>query len=359
LRRCGRNAATIGETAVIDDMFVLDNVIHVYDMSEENLNPHRADARAARDRVIDSIERVLKSRHRRPDESVISEMSSFKWARRWETEEMYKTVFLNSSTDMAMAQVVPMFDWFKDWYAPVKAQHAMAEAYPERVLFCGGVDPRYRGMQDALEQIDYQTKEMGACSFKFYNGHAKTSDCWRCDDEAIAYPLYERARQAGINVLQFHKGNPFDQQPLEWLSPLDLQAPARDFPDMTFIVHHLALPYFEEVVSLASRFPNVYLSLAGFMTQYHVAPRRVQKHFGRLLQAVGSDKILWGSEAGMAGGPAPYLKAFMELQIPDDLRSGYGYPQITMDDKRMILGENFAKLMNIDIPSKKRQLGLQ
>jgi uncharacterized protein len=41
------------------------------------------------------------------------------------------------------------------------------------------------------------------------------------------------------------------------------------------------------------------------------------------------------------------------------LRSGYGYPQITMDDKRMILGENFAKLMNIDIPSKKRQLGLQ
>ena len=51
---------------------------------------------------------------------------------------------------MAMAQVVPMFDWFRDWYAPVQTQYAMAKAFPDRVLFCGGVDPKYRGPQDAL-----------------------------------------------------------------------------------------------------------------------------------------------------------------------------------------------------------------
>jgi hypothetical protein len=46
--------------------------------------------------------------------------------------------------------------------------------------------------------------------------------CRARDDESIAHPLYERARQLGINALQFHKGSPFDQQPLEQLSPLDL-----------------------------------------------------------------------------------------------------------------------------------------
>jgi len=46
----------------------------------------------------------------------------------------------------------------------------------------------------------------------------------------------------------------------------------------------------------------------------------------------------------------------MELEIPADLRSGYGYPQITLEDKRQILGENFAKIMGIDIEAKKREL---
>lgn len=335
---------------MIGDIFVFDNVIHVYDMSSENLRRDRDDAQSSRDQVLRQV------RGLRWPGVPLHDDPSFDWARRWEVQEMYDLVFASSPTDMAMAQVVPMFDWFKDWYAPVRAQHAMAAAYPERVLFCGGVDPMYRGLEDAIEQIDYQVKTLGARSLKFYNGHARIRDCWRCDDECIAYPMYERARAAGIRVIQFHKGNPYGLQNLEYLSPVDLQAPARDFPDMNFIVHHLALPYFEEMVSIAGRFPNVYLSLAGYITFYRVAPRRVQEHLGRLLQAVGVEKILWGSEAALAGGPAPYLKAFMDLEIPADLRSGYGYPQITLDDKRKILGENFAKLMGLDIEAKKREL---
>jgi uncharacterized protein len=334
---------------MLGDIFVFDNVIHVYDMSEDNIRRDRPDALPARDQVMGH------TRSLRWPGMPIHDDPDFNWARRWDVEEMYDLVFASSATDMAMAQTVPMFDWFKEWYAPVRAQHAMASAYPNQVLFCGGVDPMFRGLAEALEQIDYQTKTLGACSFKFYNGHARIEDCWRCDNERIAYPMYERARSAGIRVLQFHKGNPYGLQNLEWLSPVDLQAPARDFPDMTFIVHHLALPYFEEMVSIAARFPNVYLSLAGYVTFYRVAPRRVQEHLGRLLQQVGVEKILWGSEAALAGGPAPYLKAFLELEIPQDLRSGYGYPQITLADKRRILGENFAKIMGIDIEAKKRE----
>ena len=61
--------------------------------------------------------------------------------KRWTAEEMYDLVFVQAPTDMAMAQVVPIFDWFEDFFAPVAAQYAMAQRYPERVLFCGGADP--------------------------------------------------------------------------------------------------------------------------------------------------------------------------------------------------------------------------
>lgn len=337
---------------MIGDIFVFDNVIHLYDLSPGNVRTERADSVPSWKQSLEETARL-----RFPGEPP-NDDPKFEWGRRWAVKEMHELVFERSPTDMAMAQTVPMFDWFADWYAPVKTQHAMAAAYPEKVLFCGGVDPMFRGFDDALEQIDHQVQILGARSFKFYNGHAEVTDCWRCDDRKIAYPLYERVIANGINVVQFHKGNPHGLQNMEYLSPIDLQAPARDFPDLDFIVHHFALPYFEEMVSIAARFPNVYLSLAGYTAFHRIAPRRFQEHMGRLLQAVGPHKILWGSEAALAGGPAPYLKMFMDFEIAQDLRAGYGYPQITMADKRMILGENFARLMNVDIAAKKRELGL-
>jgi predicted TIM-barrel fold metal-dependent hydrolase len=330
---------------VIDDIFIFDNVIHVYDLSDENLNHGRQDAEVGRQHMLAAG---------RGGRWAGYNNGSINFQKRWTPEELYDMVFVQAPTDLAMAQVVPIFDWFNDFFAPVHAQHAMAQKYPDRVLFCGGVDPLYRGLDDALDQLEYQVKSMGATSIKFYNGHSPQS--WRCDDEKLAYPMYEKCRSLGLKVLQFHKGIPFGTQNMEALSPIDLQAPARDFPDMTFIIHHLAVPYFEEVVSIGGRFPNVYLALSSNIGFYVVAPRLVQQQLGRLLMEVGSDKLLWGSEAALVGGPAPYLKAFMDLEIPEDLRSGFGYPQITREDKANILGRNFARLMGIDIEARQRAL---
>ncbi|PVX85901.1 amidohydrolase family protein [Paraburkholderia unamae] len=335
---------------MIDDIFVFDNAIHLYDMSAQNLREDRPDAAVTRDSILKYVKTLRWPGNPRFEDP------SFNWARRWEAEDMYDLVFKQSATDMAMAQVVPMFDLFKNGESPVATQHAMAAAYPDQVLFCGGVDPMHRGLNYALDQMDIQMHDLGARSFKFYNGHDRIADCWRCDDERLAYPMYERALAAGVNVLQFHKGNPWGLQNMEYLQPYDIQAPARDFPGISFIVHHLALPYFEQMVSIAARFPNVYLSLAGYISLYRFAPRRVQEHLGRLLQMVGPEKLLWASEAALAGGPAPTLKAFMELEIPEDLRRDYGYPQITYDAKKKILGENFARLMGINLEEKKHEL---
>lgn len=327
---------------MIEGLFVFDCVIHVHDLSDANLREDRPDARYSRDLMLAFGDAV-----RDPG------ANSLDYARNWPVEELYDMVFVQAPTDLAMAQVVPIFDWYKDWFAPVAAQHRMALAYPDQVIFCGGVDPVYSGLEGALEELERQVREMGARSIKFYNGHLPHS--WRCDDERLAYPLYEKCRELGIQVLQFHKGLPFGMQNVEDLSPLDLQAPARDFPDLKFVIHHLALPYFEETVSIASRFPNVYLALSGNINYFVIAPRLTQERLGRLLQEVGSDKLLWGSEAALQGGPAPYLKAFMELEIPEDLRSGYGYPQITREDKEKILGLNFAGLMGVDVASRGAQ----
>jgi predicted TIM-barrel fold metal-dependent hydrolase len=323
---------------VIDGMFVFDCVIHAYDLSDANLHAGERGAEAFREHLV----RVGAQTRPAAD-------AEYDFRGRWTVDAVHKLVFEDAPTDMAMAQTVPIFDWFEDFFAPARAQYELARRYPEKVLFCGGVDPLHRGLDAALEELEHQVRELGAVSMKFYNGHVPRS--WRCDDERVAYPLYERCRELGVRVLQFHKGLPLGLQNVEDLSPVDLQAAARDFPDLTFVIHHLGLPYFDETVSIAARFENVYLALSGNINHALIAPRLVQERLGRLLQEVGSDKLLWGSEAALAGSPAPYLRAFLELEIPADLRSGYGYPQITREDKERILGLNFAALMGVDVPT--------
>jgi predicted TIM-barrel fold metal-dependent hydrolase len=336
---------------VIDDIFVFDNVIHVYDFSDANSKLDIPELQPWRDHWQKSVRRT------RWEEGPIGKFTpDFGWLRRFSNEDMYEMEFVLSPVDMAMAHAVPVFDWFKNGLSPLTAQHAFVSAYPERTMLCGAVDPIHHGLHGAMEEMERQVVELGARSFKFYNGHIDVS--WRCDDRDIAYPLYEKAASLGIDVLQFHKGLPFGQWDLDALRPVDLQRPAKDFPDLKFLIHHLAMPYFDEAQSIASRFPNVYLALSGVLSMVKVAPTLVQEQLGKLLQHVGSEKLLWGSEAAMTGPPGPFLEQFMKLEIPYELRDGYGYPQITLEDKRKILGLNMARLFHVDVPAKMVELGL-
>ncbi len=305
---------------MIDGIPVFDCVIHVYDMSDGNLREDESTSINSRDHMV----ALQAAAHYAPGNE------GYPVATRWSTESVHEMVFT------------------KDWFAPVQAQYEMAKLYPDEVLFCGGVDPVEQTLPGALDEIQRQTEEMGARSFKLYNGHIRGS--WRCDDETLAYPLYQRCQDLGIDVIQFHKGSPFGQQNLEDLSPLDLQAAARDFPDLKFVIHHAAIPYFNEALNIASRFPNVYIALSGIINFGLVAPRMVEEWVGALLAQVGSERLLWGSEAALQGCPLPFLEWFVhDFEISEDLRVGYGYPQITREDKERILGGNFAELMKVDL----------
>lgn len=328
---------------MIDEIFVFDNVVHMHDMSDANLRQDVPDADWARAGLLG-----LGELFRRVAPNDLDHRKAVS------VQEMYEAVFVESPTDLAMAQVVPIFDWFRDWWSPVRLNYELARTYPDRVLFCGGVDPNWRGVDQAIRDMEFQVKDWGAVSMKFYSGHEEGT--WRCDDRALAYPLYEQAQQLGIRVLQFHKGNPFGLQNVETTRPNDLQAAARDFPDLIFVVHHLALPYFDEMVNIAARFPNIHLALSAMINFILISPRMVQERLGRLLMEVGSDRLIWGSEASLGGPPRAYLEAVMALEIAEDLRVGYGYPQFTREDKRKFLGENFARLMGVDLAAKKREL---
>jgi hypothetical protein len=70
------------------------------------------------------------------------------------------------------------------------------------------------------------------------------------------------------------------------------------------------------------------------------------------------ERVVGPVEEAAAGREAVIraLDALWNLEIPQDLVEGYGYPQLTEQAKRKILGENLLKLSGMDVQETRRRL---
>jgi hypothetical protein len=69
---------------------------------------------------------------------------------------------------------------------------------------------------------------------------------------------------------------------------------------------------------------------------------------GKLLKYVGPDNVLYGTDCVMGGNPQPQIVALRMLSIAPALQQQYGYPELTPELKRRILGLNGARVYGID-----------
>ena len=332
-----------------DGMFVFDAAVHCQDFSDGQIKDGSDGRRVRilRDQLTGFIN--LTGRRGPPPEPDTFSNPDLDWA--------VDMLFGKSDTDMACACSVPLFSHWRAGLGPVQLSHALARKDPARIVLTGGVDPAYHGVGPALKEMERQVHELGAVSFKFYQYQSRGCS-WRADDRDIAYPLWEKAQELGIKMVQFHKGFPLELGPVEAFRPNDLQYAAADFPDLNFGVHHLGDPYVDETISIASRFENIYLILPLWFNQYYLQPWKMLQRLGEALLYVGSERICYGSEAFIWPHVQTYIDTLANLQMPEELQDRYGYPEITREMKENILGKAFATGMGIDIEARKRQLGI-
>src|SRR5262245_43931777 len=236
-----------------DDYYIFDNVVHMFDNRPSNKLGEEGG------KIIDAIWGAAKLFSKGPYTAHPTFGNDY-----IEPHEAYRILFEESDTDMAVAQTVPLMGWFKEGFSPASANYELAKAYPDRVVFCGGVDPLYHGTRGALDEMRRQKEEMNALSFKFYQSQLRGAH-WRVDDRYVAYPLWEKCLELGVTSVQFHKGLPFGRQLLDHQRPNDIEQAAIDFPDLTFIIHHLGIPFVDDTINIASRHPNVWLALSAWI----------------------------------------------------------------------------------------------
>jgi uncharacterized protein len=277
------------------------------------------------------------------------------YLRQWTVEEIDDMVYRQSTTDMLCAMPLPLTDLFKDGLSPWEDCAELARRNPERTVFWGSVNP-LEGRR-ALDLMERQVGEFGAKAFKFYNVRYDYGRPfpWRMDDPQVAFPVFEKAQQLGVNLIGVHKGVPLGPQPIEATQTWDMDGAAANFPELNFVIFHVGLPFIDEVCWQLIRHPNLYASIAATLNFIVRSPRQFAEVLGKLLWWCGEDKIIYGSEAPI-WQPQWALDAFWNFQLPQDLVEGYGYPQLTETAKRKILGENLLRLHGMDVEATRARL---
>ncbi|HEX2157553.1 MAG TPA: amidohydrolase family protein [Actinomycetes bacterium] len=275
--------------------------------------------------------------------------------RQWTVDDINEMVYDNSSTDMLCAMPLPLTDLFRDGLSPWEECAELASRNPDRTVFWGSVNP-LEGRR-ALDLMERQVGEFGAKAFKFYNVRYDYGRPfpWRMDDPQVAFPVFEKAQELGVNLIGVHKGVPLGPQPIEATQTWDMDGAAANFPDLNFVIFHVGLPFIDEVCWQLIRHPNLYASIAATVNFVVRAPRQFAEILGKLLFWCGEDKTIYGSEAPI-WQPQWALEAFWDFQLPQDLVEGYGYPQLTEQAKRKILGENLLRLHGMDVEATRARL---
>ncbi len=197
-----------------------------------------------------------------------------------------------------------------------------------------------------------------------------SSPGWFLDDE-VGDAFLERVEAVGPRIVCSHKGlaGPITSGTPPTASPRDVGPAAAAHPRIQFVVYHSGYdldPHGEEgahegdqhrgvsrlVTSLSSAGigpgSNVWAELGSTWFLMLRRPREAAHVIGKLLAAVGPDRILWGTDSVWYGPPQPLIDAFRVFRIPEWMQEQYGYPALTPDLIDAILGRNAVALYGVE-----------
>jgi uncharacterized protein len=267
----------------------------------------------------------------------------------------FDDLFMQSQTDIAFLNSFGMRAAFDgvDLFPPREAALIRSMA-PARVRVLGCVDPP--DGKSAVESLAYQCETLKIDGLKLYPPGPDTRG-WRMDDEKNTYPLYEVLRKHGIKNVTVHKGLPgiFLE---DYCHTGDMARAAADFPDLNFIAFHCSFPWDAELADYGrkAKVKNIYAEMGGMAQLMVQAPERFAVMMGTLIDGLGADHMLWGTDTPVIGPPHWQIQEFQSFKIPDSLIEKHKFKQLTPDVKNMILGENVARLFNINVKAARKAI---
>jgi predicted TIM-barrel fold metal-dependent hydrolase len=181
---------------------------------------------------------------------------------------------------------------------------AMVAAHPDRLVGIGSVD-LHRPME-AVRELRRCVRSLG------FRGVRLLPWLWGLPpNDRRYYPIYAECIDLGVPFcLQVGHAGPLRAsepgRPIPYLDEVAL-----DFPELTIVGGHIGFPWTLEMISLARKYPNVYIDTSAYR------PSRYPPELVDYLRAGGRRKVLFGSNHPMLS-PALCLAEVPRLGLDEE-----------------------------------------
>jgi predicted TIM-barrel fold metal-dependent hydrolase len=179
---------------------------------------------------------------------------------------------------------------------------ALTRRFPGRIYGLADYDPFH-----IRASLDKLVRDVTEHDYKGVYVHVYGYDIGL--DHRKMYPLYAKCEEMGVPC-SMQTGHVLEAMPSEHGRPMQLDRIACDFPDLVMIGTHTGYPWVDEMLAVATKWPNVYINISAWMPKY-LGPNLVRFMSGRTTHT----KVLFGTN-GLDW--SRYLKEFDQLQIPED-----------------------------------------
>jgi len=276
-------------------------------------------------------------------------------------------VFMDSDTDLMVLSFVPSTRSAEPLTIEEAdaARQVVAQMEGSKRLFLHGrVNPNQVGDVEDMRRL---RDEFGIVAWKTYTQWGPEGEGFYLDDPQTGIRFLEEARALGVNRVAIHKGIPFGSRSYEHSLCDDIGRAARLYPDIEFLIYHSGFvpgqsegPYDPErnegIDSLIKtvidndlgKGSNVYAELGSTWRFLMRDPNSAAHTLGKLLKYLGEDNILWGTDSIWYGSPQDQIQAFRAFQIAPAVAEEFGYPPLTAEVKRKILGENALRVYDVE-----------
>jgi predicted TIM-barrel fold metal-dependent hydrolase len=281
-------------------------------------------------------------------------------------DRFVENVFTKSETAAAVLSAVPAPDPFTgELRVEVmdQARREVAQAVGGgRLLIHGLVAPTNKPLLAALDDMATIAQRFKVEGWKAYTG---SGPGWRLNDD-VGRAVLQKTVELGIPRIAIHKGISGNAP---FASPADMGPAAKEFPTVQFAAYHSGWepgvqegPFTEATAGRGSNRlvaslrraglapnSNVYAELGSTWFNLMRSPNEAAHVLGKLLVAVGEDRVIWGTDSIWYGSPQGQIDAFRSFTISTEFQERFGYPALTDEIKGKVLGRNIAHLYGLDL----------
>lgn len=145
------------------------------------------------------------------------------------------------------------------------------------------------------------------------------------------WPAYHTAQRLRLPIIS-HSGT-FFSTTIHYAQPKNFEEVLDSFPDLTLVMAHLGMSFWDETTSLARTYPNLQFDCCGIISHTEAEGGLSDNDLTDLIKEIGVERVMFGSDFPWYD-PAEGIERLLRLNF-------------SQQEKRLLLGENAIRIYKL------------